>query len=83
MKPLRPAWWTDPGPSVWGEEDEFKYGIHPDMRAGPKGKPYAPINETLPPPPPDRWVPGFTLFPERKSERTKAADRALEKFGLR
>jgi hypothetical protein len=36
---------------------------------------------TLMPPPPDRAHDGFTMFPERKSKRTNAADAALKKVG--
>jgi hypothetical protein len=43
-----------------------------------------PMGQTLPTPPPYRSLPaGFTLFPERKSKRAAAADRALQKLGLR
>jgi len=53
-----------------------------------------PLNQTLPPPPPDRSLPpGFTLFPGRGREtagtralreiRSAKASRALKKIGLR
>lgn len=89
MKPLRGRWWRDPGPAVWGEEDEFYYGVHPDRTRGPSIPAYTPINETLTPPPPERSIEGFTLFPKperkRKPDRSRraAADAALHKLGLR
>jgi hypothetical protein len=58
------------------------YGVHPDRLKPPV---HAPINKSLPPPPPDRVGDGWTLFPEHqgKTVGAGAADRALRKLGLR